>query len=563
MKYLLFLCFVFSVFLPLGEASPFLRQELKNCLKTGQTGNIESFCLSRVRNAIDCGKINERTLKEKILPNLELRQMTHIAFLFSSLRKQKVPVVQDLKDEQFVDWLLDNPCVFEKISFSGKSHRMTFNVLKRIRELENGNLAGRKLEAALGASIASSKDPDKAIALYSFFEDSHQKKKLFSQYDKLLFWEYAILFGANESLEELAWGQNYIDEKNVTEARVGRIYGFIPYRAKNKNGVSIHQGGAFYDFKPVTLPIYVEYGGVCGAVSKGTCGFFRSKGIPSYTIGQPGHCAFVWRTASKGWTIGNDIYGWVWSTGGNSLWGSPVSSVVALFRFCHDPGFSNSQYCFYLSDIVRDNSNKLFLLENSILENDQNYPAWKNLFKLLRENISLEDKKKWIRKVQNAFVDNPCLLDCILPELIDLKKDKIKVWEYCSMFIPGKESNVAKEIFMKRFVRSFSDEVLGKRKVNYNTKNRRDIFNILYKESVDKEPVSKIKKKTLNVLGDVLENISVYDDLAISVLELYGKLIQKWGKDKFDENLKSIMAIRDSNCISEKVKKKINIIIEQ
>ena len=47
---------------------------------------------------------------------------------------------------------------------------------------------------------------------------------------------------------------------------------------KNKQGVSVHAGGAFYDHKPVSLQIYVEYGGVCGAVSKGAAGFVKAKG---------------------------------------------------------------------------------------------------------------------------------------------------------------------------------------------------------------------------------------------------------------------------------------------
>lgn len=91
--------------------------------------------------------------------------------------------------------------------------------------------------------------------------------------------------------------------------------GFIPYRRKNLQGVSVHAGAAFYDHKPVTLKLYTEYGGVCGAVSKGAAGFLRAKGVPAWAIGQPGHCAFIWKHPGGHWKIGNNISGWNWSTG--------------------------------------------------------------------------------------------------------------------------------------------------------------------------------------------------------------------------------------------------------
>lgn len=77
-----------------------------------------------------------------------------------------------------------------------------------------------------------------------------------------------------ESLEDLAWAQQFIEGKNIKpEQAGGKFTGFIPYRKKNHRGISIHAGAAFYDNKPITLQLYTEYGGVCGAVSKGAAGF--------------------------------------------------------------------------------------------------------------------------------------------------------------------------------------------------------------------------------------------------------------------------------------------------
>lgn len=126
----------------------------------------------------------------------------------------------------------------------------------------------------------------------------------------------------------------YRREKIRPEKAGSRFPGFIPYRKKNDKGVSVHAGSAFYDHKPITLKLYTEYGGVCGAVSKGAAGFLRSKGVPAYPIGQPGHCAFVWKHPNGHWQIGNNLGGWNWASGGAQIpWQGPVQLVTAYDSF--------------------------------------------------------------------------------------------------------------------------------------------------------------------------------------------------------------------------------------
>ena len=113
-------------------------------------------------------------------------------------------------------------------------------------------------------------------------------------------WEWAIVFRGRESLEDLSWAQQFIEKKQIPPEQAGnKFMGFIPYRRKNLQGVSVHAGAAFYDHKPVTLKLYTEYGGVCGAVSKGAAGFLRAKGVPAWAIGQPGHLRLYLETPRR------------------------------------------------------------------------------------------------------------------------------------------------------------------------------------------------------------------------------------------------------------------------
>lgn len=133
---------------------------------------------------------------------------------------------------------------------------------------------------------------EQSLERYEFYKKSRNNGDLFKQYDHLNAWEMAILYHHHHNVEDLEWGQRFSKTRNKFKSEsAGSATQFIPYREKNKNGVSIHAGAPFYDYKPTTLAILNEYGGVCGAVSKGAAGFLASRGVPAYPIGQPGHCA--------------------------------------------------------------------------------------------------------------------------------------------------------------------------------------------------------------------------------------------------------------------------------
>lgn len=279
---------------------------------------------------------------------------------------------------------MKHPEIFEKFVFAKASGRETLAVLHNIWVKENGELSGMYLNMALGAALVStSRELEACLARYDFYKKSFEEKKLFPQFDTLEPWELHILFQGRESLEELAWAQEYVSQKKRFKAdNAGNVAcSFIPYRMTNKKGVSVHAGGPFYDNKPISLQIYVEYGGVCGAVSKGSVGFLKAKGIPGYAIGQPGHCAFVWKQAPHKWVIGNNIYGWTWSEGGNGPWKGCTSIIREVARFKEGQNVSGSALCHHLGLLSPDPQQADSLLKEALKLNPANYPVWQVLAK--------------------------------------------------------------------------------------------------------------------------------------------------------------------------------------
>ena len=302
-------------FLSVVAAENLSYQRLAWQMEGGDVRSIAGLCRQYVQKKLEA----EKTFSvESLLKDRELAQACYMAHFFALVGKDRTYILHELKDKEYVLWLLNHPEVFEKLSFAKASGKDTLAVLRNIWLKEGKELSGVGLNMALGAAlVSSSREPEACEARYDFYKKSFMEKKLFPQFLTLEPWEFGILFRGRESIEELAWAQDYLaDKKKIQAGNAGyACCGLIPYRMKNKQGISVHVGGAFYDHKPVSLQIYVEYGGVCGAVSKGAAGFVKAKGIPSYTIGQPGHCAFVWKGIDGEWKIGNNIYGWVWSEG--------------------------------------------------------------------------------------------------------------------------------------------------------------------------------------------------------------------------------------------------------
>ncbi len=332
-------CFLYPLLLITSEtikaAHPINTQYIVDQYSSGGIKRIIQTC-KRNSSTIINKELKKNSSKNLILENNQIQQYCAIIHFLSQLEEKKVVDIQEFKDKKFTLWLFENYHILEQLAWANTSEK---NTLKIIREIWNKDhqLTGTHLNLALGCAINANNPDQEQILLdkYEYYKHAYNEKKLFPQFETLEPWEMSLLFQGPESVEEMKWANQYLDKKKADPNNISnKACSLIPYRDHNPQGVSVHKGGAFYDNKPVTLMLYVEYGGVCGAVSKGACGFLRSKGIPAYTIGQPGHCAFVWKNINGIWHIGNNIYGWSWSTGSSKLpWKGYTAIIKAIEQY--------------------------------------------------------------------------------------------------------------------------------------------------------------------------------------------------------------------------------------
>lgn len=472
---------------------------------------------------------------ESLLKDPELAQACHMAHFFALVGKERTYILHELKDREFVKWLLDHPEAFEKLAFARASGKDTLAVLRSIWVKEGKELAGVGFNMALGAALASSsREPEECEARYDFYKKSFAEKKLFPQFITLEPWEFGILFQGRESIEELAWAQEYSSRKKTFKAQNAgyAACSFIPYRMKNKQGVSVHAGGAFYDHKPVSLQIYVEYGGVCGAVSKGAAGFVKAKGIPSYTIGQPGHCAFVWKGMDGEWKIGNNIYGWIWSEGGSGgPWKGAVSTITELPRFWKGENASSSNLCYYLSLLAADSRKSEVLLEEALKRNPSNYSAWQALMRK-KGRLGEKDKLALLEQFKKAFPGNPTLWEYFVKRELGIDWKKANGYAVYPRLLAENESWDSVDAYMRNFcalARQDIPDMAGK--LSYEVKTKRSFFKNWLKFYQQNKVDRKVRVQTCAVLEKALPHLLSREKTALQFLGFYGQVIDLW-KDK-------------------------------
>lgn len=494
--------------------------------------SIAGLCREYVQKKLEA----EKTFSlESLLKDPELAQACHMAHFFALVGKERTYILHELKDREFVKWLLDHPEAFEKLAFARASGKDTLAVLRSIWVKEGKELAGVGFNMALGAALASSsREPEECEARYDFYKKSFAEKKLFPQFITLEPWEFGILFQGRESIEELAWAQEYSSRKKTFKAQNAgyAACSFIPYRMKNKQGVSVHAGGAFYDHKPVSLQIYVEYGGVCGAVSKGAAGFVKAKGIPSYTIGQPGHCAFVWKGMDGEWKIGNNIYGWIWSEGGSGgPWKGAVSTITELPRFWKGENASSSNLCYYLSLLAVDSRKSEVLLEEALKRNPSNYSAWQALMRR-KGRLGEKDKLALLEQFKKVFPGNPTLWEYFVKRELGIDWKKANGYAVYPRLLAENESWDSVDAYMRNFcalARKDIPDMAGK--LSYEVKTKRSFFKNWLKFYQQNKVDRKVRVQTCAVLEKALPHLLSREKTALQFLGFYGQVIDLW-KDK-------------------------------
>ena len=164
--------------------------------------------------------------------------------------------------------------------------------------------ATRDIVIATGLEFARSRWAlSRAADRVQYYVKNAKLGRLHSSFDKLPFWQRRMVcgakgdnnFGTNESLQ---WQLDNVHIP-VDQYTASCWRGAYPgnYRTQNALGDSIHGPMYYTPFedvfgKNIARATYM-IGGVCGNLSHSGAFAALANGVPAYTMGEPGHCAFT------------------------------------------------------------------------------------------------------------------------------------------------------------------------------------------------------------------------------------------------------------------------------
>ncbi len=522
-----------------GEDSV-LKRRIRSELGSADCRRIAQYCRALVCDRLERGKLSDeaisRTLKDK-----DLLFAVHLARYFSQPEVQKKTPCKALQDASFADWLVNNPGIVEDLAFSNRDHGGILDWLHTIWQQENGKLEGPLLNLAVGVALNAGAYPDEVLqAKYDFYKQSYANDALFPVFKDLKPWEMSVVLQTINNIgqvEDFAWGQQYLSKRpKITEKNIGNAAcGLIPYRDKNKDGISVHTGGAFYDHKPVSLQIYTEYGGVCGAVSKGSSGFCRAKGVPAFPVGQPGHCALVWRQPGSHWVIGNNVCGgWNWAQGSGPIpWSGAGATILALEHFLSMDNAKESMDAYYCSQLVSQPDRSASLLSYSLRQNRKNYLAWKTKLDRLKKDKSASPQELEMvgGELNAAFGEEPAVLEHLVNKDFAPCSKKMSRLQLAALMLNKIDSGESRDIYLRNLwpqaVKNIPE--LADMKIKYDHKTSSSLLSAweeFYKKN--SKPKSRTRPQTCSFLEETISSLGSHRKTHDEMLSFYLKLLTLW-----------------------------------
>jgi hypothetical protein len=224
------------------------------------------------------------------------------------------------------------------------------------------------------------KQPIAPLPRYQAYRDWDASGQLFSSFRNLTAWEMRYVVGSWAREAELVWARSAIRTDLKTPDRVSDAAFMVPYTEFNKRGVSIQDEKNFYDSKPITLKLILEYGAVCGGISKFGTAMCQAFGVPAMPVGQPGHCAFLWQKPTRSWAINNDISGWAESSrhdGTHTPWGNPAWFVPLFQGALRDQaGYAAAERLRWVAPLATTAGARAEILAAACKANPLDYAAW-------------------------------------------------------------------------------------------------------------------------------------------------------------------------------------------
>lgn len=332
------------------------------------------------------------------------------------LKNMSIPVINEFvlnseDNELFIDKILNDVEILNLINKAGKiNNNYNFiSILKELVEVDNeiwNSVKYKKLAVAVASEhseikyfFANSSKTVDPIERYKIFKNLWETGGLRPIFDTLDVEFMRSPVGAEITNEDLLYIRDRIEKDikagkvrfnlNSNDSIANATYSYIKYTLTNPFGVSVHAGNTAFYGADADLARVIEYGGVCGAVSKFDVAVLNAYGVPAEVIGQPGHAAVYYMRDNASFARMNQIYSLGKSQGGT------------ITFFANDSSIGSSNYNTSYNILARDAKKDI--------------KKYEKVFDLYNYSKLLNDVDK-IKEVRMKIIE-------ILPEFYPVYKD--------------------------------------------------------------------------------------------------------------------------------------------
>ncbi len=299
---------------------------------------------------------------------------------------------------------------------------MGIDVLYRIWQEEKGKVKNKGLAVALASVWGGGEtDPNPPIAKknpsrynpvwrYKFFQKNAKRGLLHPGYKKLRPWELRFTVGIPQQDwddQSFEWA---LENINVPWDRYDYACWAAIYTDPSLFGDSVQGGMYNYPYADISWAEATHRnGGVCGAMSHLGCVAAMAHGIPAYTVGQPGHCAYGFRIKRGDWRGG---FGGPDGGMHNRIFGNQAPTSYLLMETVYkddatiDKAYRHS-FCAKALDAVGDKDGAIAMWEKT-LEISPLHPFFRASYhKLLKEKgITPAQAYDYLSKVIPLYENN-------------------------------------------------------------------------------------------------------------------------------------------------------------
>ncbi|MEG2867485.1 MAG: discoidin domain-containing protein [Terrisporobacter sp.] len=391
---------------------------------------------------------------------------------------------KDKEHKEFINWLLNNNNAMEQYLQGGlpsknrerdmdayhygndrnviqEKELAALDIWSKIWNEDPSSKSGINLKIAIATSLefASTVNtwltdkPIDPIERYFNFKNANESNELFPCFKTLtvkdlrnvvnvkltnddIVWlrQYTKDLCEDKESSKFKWQKEHIHGKDLlSQDKIAQSDYTIQYTRTNPEGKSVFRPG-FYGDNP-TIEKVVEYGGVCGALSKYGTASCQVFGVPAYPVGQPGHCAFLYLTSKNEWQIGNNISGWTGTNGFDSTIPYMLLNETLSLK---EESYSKSEKLRMEASNEGSNEKALDILDKAIKAEPLNYNVWEDKINITLKDpkTSTEDYRTLNDSIINTFSSYPQIMENLLVKIRDkvINNDRVELQNYISQY---------------------------------------------------------------------------------------------------------------------------------